>query len=69
MKKTSFVATSILLMGVLFSELNCSHVDTNKLDYLQKVQNNLNGIKSATYFTTTESWAPGDTSASGIFYT
>jgi thiol-disulfide isomerase/thioredoxin len=67
MKKTSFVATSIVFLGVLFSELNCSHVDTNKLDYLQKVLNNLNGIKSATYYTTTESWAPGDTSASGIY--
>jgi thiol-disulfide isomerase/thioredoxin len=67
MKKTSLVATSFLFLGVSFIVLNCSKVDNNKRDYLQKILNNLNNIKSATYYTTTESWAPGDTSASGIY--
>jgi thiol-disulfide isomerase/thioredoxin len=67
MKKTSLVATSVLFLGLSYIVLNCSHVDHKKDDYLQKVLNNLNRIKSATYYTTTESWAPGDTSASGIY--
>jgi thiol-disulfide isomerase/thioredoxin len=67
MKSTSFVATSVLFLGVLFLEMNCSYDDPSKHDYLQKVLNNLNTIKSATYYTTTESWAPGDTAASGIY--
>jgi len=67
MKKTSLFATSVLLLGVSSVLLNCSHIDDKKYDYLEKVLINLNMIKSATYYTTTESWAPGDTSASGIY--
>ncbi|MCX6243137.1 MAG: TlpA disulfide reductase family protein [Bacteroidetes bacterium] len=68
MKITSLVASSFLFVGVSFFLLNCSNVDSKKKDYLQTVLNNLNKIKSATYYTTTESWAPGDTSASGVYY-
>ncbi len=68
MKITSPVACSCLLIGMAFILTNCSSVDNNKKHYLQKVLNNLNRIESAIYYTTTESWAPGDTSASGIFH-
>lgn len=40
----------------------------NKKDYLEKVLNSLDQIESATYYTTSEAWAPGDTSAFGISY-
>ena len=67
MNKTSLIASSLLFAGVLFILLNCSNVDNNKKDYLHKVLNNLNRIKSATYYETREAWAPGDTSASGVY--
>ncbi len=67
MNKTSLFASSFLFLGVSYILLNCSNVDNNKKGYLHKVLNNLNRIKSATYYTTTESWAPGDTSASGVY--
>jgi thiol-disulfide isomerase/thioredoxin len=67
MKITTLVTSSLLFVGVSFILLNCSNVDNNKRDYLQKVLNNLNKIKSATYYATSETWAPGDTSASGVF--
>jgi thiol-disulfide isomerase/thioredoxin len=67
MKIASFVASSFLFAGVSFILLNCSNVDNKKMDYLQKVLNNLNKIKSATYYETSEAWAPGDTSASGVY--
>jgi thiol-disulfide isomerase/thioredoxin len=67
MKITSLVASSFLFVGVSFILLNCSNVDNKKMDYLQNVLNNLNKIKSATYYETIESWAPGDTSASGVY--
>jgi thiol-disulfide isomerase/thioredoxin len=66
-KITSFVLSSFSFVGLSFILLNCSNVDNNKKDYLQKVLNNLNKIKSATYYTTSETWAPGDTSASGVY--
>jgi len=68
MKITSSVACSCLLIGMAFILPNCNSVDHNKKQYLQKVLNNLNRIESATYYTTKESWAPGDTAASGISY-
>ena len=68
MKKISFVTASFLFLGVPFILWNCSNVDNNKREYLQKVLNNLNRIKSATYYETVESWAPGDTSASGVYH-
>jgi thiol-disulfide isomerase/thioredoxin len=67
MNKTSLFAFSFLIVGVSFILLNCSNVDNNKSNYLLKVLNNLNKIKSATYYETTEAWAPGDTAASGVF--
>jgi thiol-disulfide isomerase/thioredoxin len=67
MNKTSLIASSFLFVAVSFILLNCNNVDNNKKDYLQKVLNNLKKIKSATYFTSTESWAPGDTVASGVY--
>jgi thiol-disulfide isomerase/thioredoxin len=68
MKIASPVASSCLLIGMALFLTCCSSVENNKEQYLQKVLNNLNRIESATYYTTTESWAPGDTAASGIFY-
>jgi len=59
---------SSLLTGLAFIITSCSSIDQNKEQYLQKVLNNLNKIESAVYYTTTESWAPGDTAASGIYY-
>ena len=67
MNKTSLITSCFLLAAVSFILLNCSNVNNNKKDYLQKVLNNLNRIKSATYYETTEAWAPGDTAASGVF--
>ena len=67
MNKTSLIASTFLFVGMSFILLNCSNVNNNKKDYLQKVLNNLNRIKSATYYETTEAWAPGDTAASGVF--
>jgi hypothetical protein len=67
MNRTSLIASTFLFAGMSFILLNCSNVDNNKKEYLQKVLNNLNKIKSATYYETTEAWAPGDTAASGVF--
>lgn len=67
MKIASFIGSSLLVVGVSCVLLNCSNVVNKKMDYLQKVLNNLNNIKSATYYETIESWAPGDTSASGVY--
>lgn len=67
MKITSLVASSLLFAGVSFIFLNCSNVENNKKDYLQKVLKNLYKIKFVTYYTTSESWVPGDTSASGVY--
>lgn len=36
--------------------------------YLKEVLGNLTKIKSASYYTTEEAWAPGDTIASGIYH-
>ena len=44
MNKTSLIASSFLFVGVSFILLNCSNVDNNKMDYLQKVLNNLNRL-------------------------
>jgi thiol-disulfide isomerase/thioredoxin len=68
MKKTSLIASCFLFVGVSFVLLKCNNIGNNKKDYLQKVLNNLNKIKSATYYETVESWAPGDTSASGVYH-
>jgi thiol-disulfide isomerase/thioredoxin len=67
MKKISSLITSILILVVMFVLPNGCKVDNNKKDYLRKVLISLDKIKSATYYTTSESWAPGDTSASGIY--
>jgi thiol-disulfide isomerase/thioredoxin len=67
MKMKSWVTFSFSIAGMAIILLNCSRVDNQK-DYLQKVLNNLRQIKSATYYTTTEAWAPGDTAASAVYY-
>ncbi|MBA7551846.1 Thiol-disulfide oxidoreductase ResA [subsurface metagenome] len=46
-----------------FILINSCKIDNNKNDYLQKVIDNLDQIESATYFTTSSGYAPGDTSA------
>lgn len=48
--------------------IECKNDSFNEKEYIQKVITNLEQIKSATYDITTESWAPGDTSASGIYF-
>ena len=52
----------LVLMLSLILMLGCK-VDNHKNDYLRKVLNNLDQIKSATYFAFNYSYAPGDTSA------
>lgn len=60
MKKIPLVTTLVLLSIVLNGQ--------SQTVYLKKVLNNLEQIRSATYFTITEPWAPGDTTASGTYY-
>lgn len=59
MKKTSFVLTSFLLISLILS--NGCKVEINKDEYLRKVLNNLEQIKSATYSSTVSGSIPGDT--------
>ena len=59
--------TIIVLITILLSVNGCSN-DKNPKNYLEKVLNNLNQIESATYYTKSEGWAPGDTSAYIIFH-
>lgn len=47
--------------------MNGCNVGNNKKDYLRKVLNNLDQVKSATYYITWESYAPGDTSPALTF--
>lgn len=68
MKITSLITNCCALIGISCYLTSCSSIDQNKEQYLIKVLNNLNRIESAIYYTTSESWAPGDTAASGIFY-
>ena len=60
MKKVPLVVTLVLLSNVLIGQ--------SKTIYLKKVLKNLEQIRSAGYFTTSEPWAPGDTSAAGSYY-
>lgn len=68
MKKSSLVAISIFVLVISFIFINGCKVENNKNEYLRKVVNNLEKIESATYKSKVEGWAPGDTSAYGIFY-
>lgn len=68
MKKTFLLMISILVLGMSFILINSCKIDNNKNDYLRKVLDNLAQIKSATYFTTSSGYAPGDTSAYGTSY-
>ncbi|MCX6254886.1 MAG: TlpA disulfide reductase family protein [Bacteroidia bacterium] len=61
MKKTSLVVTCILVLLMSLILINSCKVDKNKNDYLRKVLDNLDQIKSATYFSTVSASAPGDT--------
>ena len=63
MKKT---AIFILLLALLILQA-CKTDYTNKA-YLEKVLNNLEQIKSATYTVKTQGWAPGDTAAYATYY-
>lgn len=66
MKITSLIGKPTFVLIVILVLVNaCSK---NKKDYLEKVLNSLDQIESATYYTTSEAWAPGDTSAFGIYY-
>ncbi len=68
MKKSSLLMISILVLGMSSILINSCKVDNNKYDYLQKVSDNLDQIKSASYYTIGEGYAPGDTSAYSTFY-
>ena len=61
MKKTFLVTTSILVLLLSIILINSCKVDNNKNDYLRKVLNNLDKIKSANYFSTESYSAPYDT--------
>lgn len=61
MKKTSLVVTSILVILMSLILINGCKVDINKNDYLLKVLDNLEKIKSATYYSTVSASMPGDT--------
>ena len=52
-----------LVLFVLMTLIACSKPKDNK-DYLRTVLNNLEKIESATYFSTEEAFAPGDSNAS-----
>lgn len=58
--KTQLIFFGVLLIAEL--SLGQSH------SYLEEVLANVSGIESATYYTTTEAWAPGDTVASRIYH-
>ncbi|HNW56450.1 MAG TPA: TlpA disulfide reductase family protein [Bacteroidales bacterium] len=68
MKKTYFVATSILALFLSVTLISSCKVETNKYDYLKKVLANLEKIKSATYSSTCIASAPGDTLAFRTLY-
>ncbi len=59
MKKTSFALTSFFLISLFL--INGCKVEINKDEYLRKVLNNLEQIKSATYSSTISGSIPGDT--------
>lgn len=58
--KTQLIFIGVLLIAEL--SLGQSH------PYLEEVLVNLSGIESATYYTRTEAWAPGDTIPSHIYH-
>ena len=58
-KKITFVFFVLIMLNA------CSKPKDNKV-YLRTVLNNLDKVESATYFSTKEGWAPGDTAASVI---
>jgi thiol-disulfide isomerase/thioredoxin len=61
MKKTIWSSASIIVIIMLFSLINGCKIENNKNDYLRKVLNNLEQIKSATYYNVIEIYDPGDT--------
>lgn len=61
MKKTSLVVNFILVLFISIIIINGCKVEYKKSDYLLKVLNNLEKIKSATYFSTATATPPGDT--------
>jgi len=58
---------NIVALFVLFISCACTK-NMNQKEYLAEVLENLNGIRSATYFAKGEGWAPADTAAYAIFY-
>ena len=60
--KPTFILTMILIL------VNACSSDKNPQNYLEKVLYNLDQIKSATYYTIGEGYAPGDTSAFSTVY-
>jgi thiol-disulfide isomerase/thioredoxin len=61
MKKPYFAATAILASLLSVTLISRCKVEVNKNDYLQKVLNKLEQIKSASYSSTCIASAPGDT--------
>jgi peroxiredoxin len=61
MRRSSLLVTSIIVLVISFILINACKVENNNNDYLKKVLNNLNQIKSATYFRYMSTTAPYDT--------
>jgi thiol-disulfide isomerase/thioredoxin len=66
MKKKSTVSISILILVGIFFLVKFITTEKSATDQLEKVLHNLEQIESASYFSTTESWNPGDTVATHV---
>ena len=60
--KYTAIKKTLLISLIIFILINACSSRKNHNYYLEKVLNNLDQIKSATYFSTMASYAPGDTS-------
>ena len=63
--KTNRMTKKIIFVLFVLITLNACSKPKGTKEYLAKVLNNLEQIKTATYHLKRESWAPGDTAASG----
>ncbi|OJV87122.1 MAG: hypothetical protein BGO34_12245 [Bacteroidia bacterium 44-10] len=62
MRRIDYLIT--VVVSIVFAT-SCTQSKENK-DYLKSVLNNIEQVKSASYYSTTEGWVPGDTAASAI---
>ncbi len=68
MRKTILFPVFILILIAVFFTIKILTKEKSPTALLEKVLQNLEQIESASYFTKTEAWAPGDTAASFIYY-